>query len=137
MKHFDDLLTEDIEQYEGRHDDLIYQAPAFYRLLVNTLDDPRLPRRLRGIILAAIAYFVLPVDVIPEEIEGPYGYIDDIFFCAWVGKKLAEKLGTDFLIENWDGESPVMPLIEDILSREPELLGNRFHEILTYVGLSN
>jgi hypothetical protein len=35
MKHFDELLQEDIAQYEGRHDDLIYQAPALYRLLVN------------------------------------------------------------------------------------------------------
>jgi len=26
------LLEEDIAAYEGRHDDLIYQAPAFYRL---------------------------------------------------------------------------------------------------------
>jgi len=135
MKHFDELLSEDIAQYEGRHDDLIYQAPAFYRLLIKALDDPRLPRRMRGIIMAAIAYFVLPVDVIPEEIEGPYGYIDDIFFCAWVGKKLADELGDSFLVENWDGEGPVIQLIEDILSREEDLLGERFQEILTYVGL--
>ena len=33
MKTFDQLLKEDIADYEGRHDDLIYQPPAFYRLL--------------------------------------------------------------------------------------------------------
>ncbi len=33
-------------------------------------------------VLSTIAYFTLPVDIIPEDIEGPNGYIDDIFLCA-------------------------------------------------------
>lgn len=135
MKHFDQLLSEDIAQYEGRHDDLIYQAPALYRLLVNILDDPRLPNHLRNLIISAIAYFILPVDVIPEEIEGPYGYSDDIFFCAWVASKLIDELRDKIIIENWDGECPVIPLIQEIISMEQELIGDQKNEILAYVGL--
>ena len=33
MKKFDKLLQQEFAKYEGRHDDLIYQAPALYRLL--------------------------------------------------------------------------------------------------------
>ena len=135
MKHFDKLLEEDIAIYEGRHDDLIYQAPALYRLLVRLLDDPRLPYRLRSSVVAAIAYFILPADVIPEEIEGPYGYVDDIFLCALMADRLGKEMGNyNILLENWDGEAPLLPLIEDILSQEAVLIGEDRKKILNYVG---
>ena len=135
MKDFDELLREDIAQYEGRHDDLIFQAPALYRLLVGLLDDPRLPFQHRKLLIAAIAYFILPVDVIPEEFEGPYGYIDDIFFCAWVANEVMKEVGNGIVEENWDGECPLIPLIQDILNREQELPGDLKKKILAYVGI--
>ncbi len=122
MKSFDQLLEEDIAAYEGRHDDLIYQAPAFYRLLVNLLDDPLLPGGLRPLVLAAVSYFILPADVIPEDIYGPYGYLDDIFLSAFVADRIRNELGDDILIENWDGEAPLLTLKRDILVAEHELI---------------
>ena len=135
MKPFDQLLQEDIAAYEGRHDDLIYQAPAFYRLLVSLLDDPALPARLRPLVLAAVAYFILPSDVVPEGIHGPYGYVDDIYLCAWVSRRVLDEAGSVELLEsNWDGETPVVPLVTDILEREQELIGDQASRIVRYIG---
>jgi uncharacterized membrane protein YkvA (DUF1232 family) len=135
MKTFDQLLTEDIATYEGRHDDLIYQAPAFYRLLVRLLDDPALPGRLRPLVLAAVAYFILPSDVIPESIHGPYGYVDDIYLCAYVARQVADEVGSEEILEsNWEGEAPLIPLLDDILEREQELVGDQAGRILRYIG---
>ncbi len=39
--------------------------------------DTRTPKRVRGILLAALAYFVLPVDFIPDFIFG-IGFTDDV-----------------------------------------------------------
>lgn len=39
--------------------------------------DPKTPFRVRGILLAALAYFVLPFDVIPDFLLG-VGFTDDI-----------------------------------------------------------
>lgn len=39
--------------------------------------DPRTPTRVRGILLAALAYFVLPFDFIPDFLVG-LGFTDDI-----------------------------------------------------------
>ena len=39
--------------------------------------DKHTPTRVRGILLAALAYFVLPVDVIPDFIVG-FGFTDDV-----------------------------------------------------------
>lgn len=135
MKAFDQLLTEDIAAYEGRHDDLIFQAPAFYRMLVALLDDSAVPRRLRPLLIAAIAYFILPSDIIPEDIHGPYGYVDDIFLCAWVADQLRRELDNeDVLVANWDGEGSVTELIADILRQEKELIGDQRQRMLAYAG---
>jgi uncharacterized membrane protein YkvA (DUF1232 family) len=138
MKSFDQLLKEDIAEYEGRHDDLIYQAPAFYRLLTRLLDDPRLPRRQRPLVLAAIAYFILPADIIPEELEGPYGYVDDIWLCAFVANRIRETSGSEELLTtHWDGEGSLIPLLSEILGSEQSLIGDKRDLILEYINLQS
>jgi uncharacterized membrane protein YkvA (DUF1232 family) len=135
MKSYYDSLKEDIGAYEGRHDEYIYLAPEWYRLMTNLLDNPRLPGRLRPLVVSAIAYFIMPVDVIPEETYGPYGYIDDIWFCAFVAGEIAERTGDRVLIsESWDGEGDVLALMEETLGREEELIGDLRERILKYTG---
>lgn len=138
MKTFDQLLEEDIADYEGRHDDLIYQAPAFYRMLTRLLDDPRLPKKLRSLVLATVAYFILPVDIIPEELEGPYGYVDDIWLCAFVADQVMKEVGSDeILVSHWDGEGAIIPLLEEILNGEKDLIGDKGNLIFGYIGFEH
>jgi uncharacterized membrane protein YkvA (DUF1232 family) len=135
MKAFDELLRQEIAVYEGRHDDLIYLAADFYRLLTRLLDDPHLPLRLRPLISSAIAYFILPADIISEELHGPYGYVDDIWLCAYVANVVQQQLGDEaILVENWDGEAPLIPLIREILDKEEDLIGDERDKILWYTG---
>ncbi|PSM19499.1 MULTISPECIES: YkvA family protein [Nitratireductor] len=39
--------------------------------------DDKTPTRVRGVLLAALAYFVLPLDTIPDFLVG-FGFTDDI-----------------------------------------------------------
>jgi uncharacterized membrane protein YkvA (DUF1232 family) len=135
MKGFDELLRAEIAAYEGRHDDLIYLAPDLYRLLTNVLDDPRLPSSSRPLIACAIAYFILPADIISEELYGPYGYVDDIWLCAYVADVIRQQLGDEaILVENWEGEAPLIPLIREVLEKERDLIGEERERILWYTG---
>jgi len=43
--------------------------------------DPATPSRVRGILLAALAYFVLPFDAIPDFLAG-FGFTDDAAVLA-------------------------------------------------------
>lgn len=100
------------------------------------LDDPVLPERLRIFVISAIAYFILPNDIIPEEIHGPYGYVDDIFLTALVADKVRRETGSDeILTGNWEGEADILALVEDVLARETELIGDNRGRILKYLGL--
>lgn len=46
--------------------------------------DPATPTRVRAILIGALAYFILPADVIPDVIAG-LGFTDDaaVFWAAW------------------------------------------------------
>jgi uncharacterized membrane protein YkvA (DUF1232 family) len=135
MKAFDELLQKEIAFYEGRHDDLIYLAPDLYRLLTRLLDDPRLPSELRPLISSGIAYFILPADIIAEELHGPYGYVDDIWLCAFVADVVSQQLGDEaILVENWEREAPLIPLIREVLDKERDLIGDERERILWYTG---
>ena len=43
--------------------------------------DPATPAKVRGILLAALAYFVLPFDAVPDFIAG-FGFTDDAAVLA-------------------------------------------------------
>ncbi len=135
MKRFDVLLDESISNYSGKFSNIIHQAPAFYRLMVRLLDDRDLPKQVSQHVIAAIAYFILPADVIPEDEYGALGYIDDIFLCALVADHVMKEIGSeDILIRNWDGERPIFPLIREILEREKELIGDKKDQIMEFIG---
>jgi uncharacterized membrane protein YkvA (DUF1232 family) len=135
MKDFDQLLKEDIAAYAGPRADLLAQAPAFFRLLARMLADPALPGRLRPLIMAAIGYFALAADIMPEDLRGSFGYIDDLFLAAFVANQVRLELDSDgILLDNWDGEKQILPLIEEILSLESELLEDKKDLVLWYIG---
>ncbi len=135
MKRFDDLLERDISDYKGEFKELIQQAPALYRLMTKLLDDRALPSRMSPLVIAAIAYFILPEDVIPEDKFGPVGYVDDIYLCAFVANEVKKAAGTqEILTRNWDGNMPVVALVREILEREQELIGDKKDRIMQYIG---
>jgi uncharacterized membrane protein YkvA (DUF1232 family) len=135
LKRFDALLEEDVSSYKGELSDLISNAPALYRLMTRLLDDPALPKEMSQLVIAAIAYFILPEDVIPEDKYGPRGYVDDLFLCAFVADQIVRETGSEeILTRNWDGKVPIAPLVKDILEREKELLGDKKENIMQYIG---
>lgn len=135
MKNFDQFIQEEVQSYAGQHERFLHQAPALYRLMTKLLDDPNLPGQLRPLVIAAIAYFILPEDIMPEDLKGPYGYVDDVFFCAFIAQQVRNELDSDeILTGNWEGDAPILNLIDDVLAAETDLIGDRLDLILWYVG---
>lgn len=135
MEDFIHLLKKQVADYQGEQAELIEQAPRFLRLLANMLGDPNLPGRLRPLLLVAIGYFALPDDIMPEDLQGPFGYLDDLFLCALVADRVRQELGSDSILnDNWEGERPVVEWIDRILASETSLIGDRRELILWYIG---
>ena len=135
MKRFDKLLEEEVSSYQGENQELIKQAPALYRLMTRLLDDKDLPSHQSQLVIAAIAYFILPGDIVPEDKYGPMGFVDDIFLCAFVADQIRKETASDeILVRNWDGKKSIISIIEEILSGEDKLIGDKKGTILEYIG---
>ena len=135
FKDFYCTLIENLENYDGEYASFIDCGPNLFRLLCDLLDED-VDKEDRIKINAAISYYVVPMDVIPEEIYGAYGYIDDIFISVYVLKFIAEKYSYDFLQEAWDYDSDVQEVIEECYEKSLSSLDDeQIEAILFYVGL--
>jgi len=61
--------------------------------------------------------------------------VDDIFLCAFVADQVREQVGMDeILTENWEGEAAIIPLVQEVLAKEQDLIGDERERILRYTG---
>ena len=134
FKDFYDTLIENLETYTGEYESFIDYGPVLFKLLCNLLnrdvdDSLRLP------ICGAIAYYVTPEDVIPENIYGPYGYVDDIYLSSYVIRMVAEKHGYDFIQESSPVDN-IEEIINECEGKSLELLNDdEIESIIRYIGL--
>ncbi len=135
FKDFYDTLIENLDSYNGEYASFIDCGPNLFKLLCDILEYD-ITANLRKDICCSIAYFVLPMDVIPEQIYGPYGYIDDIFLSIYVLRLVADEYGYDFIQKIWDSPQDIKNVMDDCNSKAMEVLKEEeINAILTYVGL--
>jgi len=103
MKEYYDFLKEELNNFEGKFPKYILYIPEFFKLLCQLTEEDLTTEEKRKI-NSALAYFVIPNDVIPEDIYGPVGYVDDIYVCCHVLKDLENKISLKKLSELWEGE---------------------------------
>lgn len=135
FKDFYDVLVENLESFNGEYASFIDHGPKLFKLLADFLGYEHLKSQLKLKISAAIAYYVVPMDVIPETVHGAYGYIDDIFITAYVIRILADVYGYEFLSEYWEGEEDLEEVVELCYERSKEVLREKTSDVLEYVGL--
>ncbi|NYB52407.1 MAG: DUF1232 domain-containing protein [Methanobacteriaceae archaeon] len=135
FKDFYDVLSDNLASYDGDYASFIDHGPTLYKLLTDVLNDENITNKMRLEISAAIAYYVIPMDVIPEQIYGPYGYIDDIYISAYVIKKIAKDLSYELLEKYWIGSGKLESIVEECYNRSIEVLEDKTDAILRYVGL--
>ena len=136
FKEFYDALKENLDSYNGNYSSFIDYGPMLYKLLSKLIMNfgDKLDQKDKLHISAAIAYYVAPLDVIPEQEYGPYGYIDDIFISAHVIKEIIDKYGYEEIEKLWDEVEVLSDVIEECYEKSVILLDDT-DEILKYVGL--
>lgn len=134
FKDFYDTLCENLETYTGEYESFIDYGPILFKLLCNLLNC-EIDKSLKLPICGAIAYYVTPEDVIPENIYGPYGYIDDIYLSAYVLKMVASIHGYE-LIQATSDVGDIEEVINECEEKSLEILrDSEVKSILEYIGL--
>ena len=82
----------------------IRQLPQYVRLLAGLITDRRVPMLDKLLVFGAMAYIVMPIDVIPDFI--PFlGEIDDVFILVLALQRLIENAGRVVLLDHWTGNT--------------------------------
>lgn len=137
FKGFYETLRETIEgEKDNVYYDLIKYTPEFFKLLYKISVDERTEWHTKLVVNSALAYFVIPNDVIPEEEYGATGYIDDIFLCSYVLKRIKEEVSSKPLLDNWGGEEDISELVERVFKKSKHVVGDKSKKILALAGLT-
>jgi uncharacterized membrane protein YkvA (DUF1232 family) len=76
--------------------------PQFLRLLWGLITDARVKMLDKALVAGAIAYIVMPVDLIPDFI--PFlGEVDDIYLLVMALRRLMQNAGRAVLLSHWSG----------------------------------
>ncbi len=97
-------------------------APDLFHLLVKLSLDPDVPGRHKAMLAFAGAYFISPIDIIPDFIPVA-GLLDDVALAAYVLNKLINDLDPDILRRNWAGEDDILETVQRILESADEMVG--------------
>ena len=102
----------------------ILLAPDIFHLLTKLSTDKEIPESKKVKLLAAIAYFISPVDLLPEALFGPVGFLDDIALSAYVLNDIINNVDPKIVSKNWAGDKDILVLVKTILANADNFLGS-------------
>lgn len=113
-----------------KHAQLLLLAPDLFHLLTRLVLDRRIPASEKASLGAALAYFLSPLDVLPEAILGPAGYVDDVALAAFVLSRLINAGHGAVAKELWAGDADLLDSIRRVLEVADEMVGSGLWERL-------
>jgi uncharacterized membrane protein YkvA (DUF1232 family) len=121
-----------------KHAQILLLAPDLFHLLTRLLLDRRIPAAEKATLGATIAYFLSPMDLIPEALLGPAGYVDDIALAAYALSRLVNAGHGAVAKELWAGDGDLLETIQRVLEVADEMVGSGLWERLKnyFRGLS-
>ena len=92
----------------GKTTSFLLLVPDVFILLWRLTTDSRVNGKDKVLLGSAVAYYIMPFDLIPEALVGPAGYLDDLVFAVYVLNKVLGDTDASVLREHWSGDSDVL-----------------------------
>ncbi|TQR20758.1 DUF1232 domain-containing protein [Psychrobacillus vulpis] len=119
-------MTEFLTSKSGKKSKLapyLLFAPDLFHLLIKALLDNRIDAKNKTLIGSGILYFISPVDVLPEGLVGPGGYIDDIIVATFIVNMLLNKFSAEIIEEHWAGDVKLLTALKKIAETSNSFVG--------------
>jgi uncharacterized membrane protein YkvA (DUF1232 family) len=113
---------------ESKWAEYLMYAPDLFHLLVRLSLDQEVPAEQKVKLLAAIAYFISPIDLMPEALLGPLGLVDDIAVAAWVLNSVVNQTDPEIVRRFWAGDDDSLEVIQRILAEADNMIGSGLWE---------
>lgn len=108
----------------GKAASYLLLAPDVFILLWRLTNDGRVTGKNKMLLGSAIAYFVLPLDFIPELVAGPIGLLDDLVFSVYVLNRMLLDTDPAILREHWSGDGDLLDAMQRVLTAADNLVGS-------------
>ena len=114
-------------QEKPEYANYILLVPDFFYLLVRLTLDDRIPAIDKAKFAGVIAYFFSPIDILPEALIGPLGYLDDLILSCYVlNLYINQQAETHKQVvkELWPGDQDVLNTIQSVLQKADQWVGS-------------
>ncbi len=98
-------------------------VPDLTHLVIRLLADPAVPPRRKARLAAALAWRLSPVDLVPELLLGPLGWLDDLALFAWALEGLLGDVPAEVLERHWAGSPSGLQAVRQAVAVTDEVLG--------------
>jgi uncharacterized membrane protein YkvA (DUF1232 family) len=105
--------------------DFILLVPDIFYLLMKLSLDKEFPVSKKLKLAALIAYFISPIDLMPELILGPIGYLDDLVASAYVLNEIINDENAQLIKKHWAGDKDILYVIKNIIANADHLVGQK------------
>lgn len=109
---------------------LLLLAPDLFMLLVRLALDKEVPGSTRALVGGALAYFLLPMDLLPEALLGVGAYVDDVVLAGAVVSQVFSSELEPYVRRHWSGSEDLRGVLQDIAGVGRSLLGESLYERL-------
>jgi uncharacterized membrane protein YkvA (DUF1232 family) len=134
-QRFYDRLRDSIRAYlenkgsvAGKAGEYLLFVPDVFILLWRLINDPRVSAKHKVMLGTGLAYYLFPLDIIPEGLLGPIGYLDDLVFAVYLLNVLLIDTDPAILREHWSGGDDVLSTIRKVLAAADSLVGTEIAE---------
>ncbi len=102
-------------------------VPDVFILMLRLAMDKDVPKSTRTVLASTLAYFVLPLDLMPEGVIGPTGYLDDLVLALTVLSKTFGRELEPYAEKYWSGSEPLRRVLSDVIASADSLLGSNLY----------
>lgn len=104
--------------------EVLLLVPDVFNLLWRLVNDASVNAKNKVLLASGLAYFVFPLDIIPEAFAGPMGYMDDLVFAVFILNRMIADTDAEVLRRHWSGSGDILETIRRILGAADNMIGS-------------
>jgi uncharacterized membrane protein YkvA (DUF1232 family) len=107
----------------GERTDVLLLAPDLFHLMTRMALDDRVDAKSKALLGLAIAYFLSPIDLMPEALLGPIGFLDDALLAAYAIDHVVNHGNEQIAREYWAGDEDLLIVVQRLTAMAGNLIG--------------
>ena len=129
-------IRDRVSGYTGQYADYLLLLPDLFLLATRLMLDPRVDKKHKVYLGAALAYVVGPFNLLSGRMFGPLGYLDDLVVLVAALNMMLNDLDKQIVAEHWSGNADLLESIQKVIAQADQFIGwGRIESILTALGI--